>query len=184
MALTFHSVSKQCSDLSESLLHTASYPSCYPPRGVLPVCSRWQRLSPKALPVEYLASPWSQDRDGVAGKERGGWRWQLQSLVDTSRNGRRKMMGGTGSPLCPTTAAIFQDHLNGAVCKCVPISLFERGGLGEWEGEGRVCITPAHPARSLKRQRPGEPRVSWGQIFVAFYCQAQPFAIGGAQIIF
>lgn len=49
------------------------------------------------------------------------------------------------------------------------------GGLGGLVGERRACITqtecrttPVHPARSLKRQCPGEPRVSWGQIFIAF----------------
>ena len=53
-------------------------------------------------------------------------------------------------------------------------------GLGKSIDEKRVgitqirCrITPAHLARLLKRQRLGEPRVSWGQIFVAFRCQAQ-----------
>ena len=53
-------------------------------------------------------------------------------------------------------------------------------GLGKSIDEKRVGITqigcrttPAHLARLLKRQRLGEPRVSWGQIFVAFRCQAQ-----------
>ena len=58
------------------------------------------------------------------------------------------------------------------------IFMFERGGLGELVGETRACITqigcgtiPVHPARLLRRQGSGEPRVSWGQIFVTFSCQ-------------
>ncbi len=49
--------------------------------------------------------------------------------------------------------------------------MLERGGLGESIDEKRAGITqiggrttPAHLARLLKRQRLGEPRVSWGQI--------------------
>ena len=43
-------------------------------------------------------------------------------------------------PLCPTTAAIFGDWLDRAVCKWLHISLLERGGLGELEGQGSVAM--------------------------------------------
>ena len=72
-------------------------------------------------------------------------------------------------------------------------ALIERRGLGKWRVmrreswvmyyQGRVSDHPylTHPARSLKRQRLGELRVSEGQIFVTFYCQAKVSMRGGSQ---
>ncbi len=77
-------------------------------------------------------------------------------------------------------AAISEANYLG-LCESARSSLSVGGGLGElrvmrrvsWvmHHQDRVRVTPAHPARLLKRQRLGEHRLSEGQIFVTFTCQ-------------
>ena len=81
-----------------------------------------------------------QDIDGMVGRERGGWRWQLQSFVDETVDERHRM-GESGSALWPITAAVCMIYLKEAVCKCVPFSMIKPGVVGEWESEGRWSIT-------------------------------------------
>ena len=52
---------------------------------------------------------------------------------------------------------------------------------GVWCGTGVLigrCVTRAYLelALSLKRQRPGEPRLSWEQIFLGVFCQDSKIA--------